>query len=86
MSSMNKVDKKEYIDLISKILDGLYKKLIILLAIDGGFGAYAIKFLQDGNWIGYGFTFIFIFVAAAIFYTYIDLNHFVKKLKRIDDE
>jgi len=57
-----------------------------LLAIDGGFGAYAIKFLQDENWIGYGFTFIFIFVAIAIFYTYIDLNYFVKKLKRMHDE
>ncbi len=82
---MDKPDVKEEIDLLSKIIDSLYKKLIILLAIDGGFGAYAIKFLQDGNWIGYGFAFVFIFVAIAIFYTYIDLNDFVKKLKRIYD-
>ena len=82
---MDKPDVKEEIDLLSKIIDSLYKKLIILLAIDGGFGAYAIKFLQNGNWIGYGFAFVFIFVAIAIFYTYIDLNVFVKKLKRIYD-
>jgi len=42
---MDKPDVKEEIDLLSKIIDSLYKKLIILLAIDGGFGAYAIKFL-----------------------------------------
>ena len=80
---MDKANEKENIDLITKIIDSLYKKLIILLAIDGGFGAYAIKFLQNGNWIGYGFTLVFVFVAIAIFYTYIDLNYFVKKLKRI---
>jgi nicotinamide riboside transporter PnuC len=80
---MEKVGIKDDSDLITKIIDSLYKKLIILLAIDGGFGAYAIKFLQNGNWIGYGFALIFVFVAIAIFYSYIDLNYFVKKLKRI---
>jgi hypothetical protein len=83
---MNKEKIQDDIELISKIIDSLYKKLIVLLAIGGGFGAYSIKFLQDENWVGIGFTFVFIFVSIAIFYTYIDLNYFVKKLKRIYDE
>jgi uncharacterized membrane protein YjjP (DUF1212 family) len=79
------MDSKK-IELLAKIIDGLYKKLIVLLAIDGGFGAYAIKFLSNGNWIGIGFVIVFIFVSIAIFYTYIELNNFIKQLKRIYDE
>ncbi len=74
------------IDVISKTIDGLYKKLIILLAISGGFGAYAIEFLQNLNWIGYLFAGIFVLVSIAVFITYTKLNIFVKKLERIADE
>lgn len=74
------------IDAISKAIDGLYKKLIVLLAISGGFGAYAIKFLQEFNWVGYLFATVFIVVSIAVFVTYTKLNIFVKKLERIVDE
>jgi len=48
----------------------LYKKLIVLLAIAGGFGAYAIKFFQNSNWVGYLFAFVSIVVSIAIFAAY----------------
>ncbi len=35
-------EQKDKADIISKLVDSLYKKLIILLAIDGAFGTYAI--------------------------------------------
>lgn len=63
--------------------DGLYKKLVVLLAISGGFGAYAIKLLYESNWIGYLFAVVFILVSIAIFITYSKLNIFVKKLERM---
>ena len=74
------------IDFLSKIIDSLYKKLVILLAISGGFGAYAIKFLSESNWVGYLFATVFIFVSIAVFVSYSKLNIFVKKLERMIDE
>jgi len=74
------------IEYLSKIIDGLYKKLVILLAISGGFGAYAIKFLSESNWVGYLFATVFIFVSIAVFVSYSKLNIFVKKLERMIDE
>jgi hypothetical protein len=77
------MEEIDSIDLISKIIDGLYKKLIVLLAISGGFGAYAIKFLYESNFVGYLFAIVFILVSIAIFITYSKLNIFVKKLERM---
>ena len=74
------------IEYLSKIIDSLYKKLVILLAISGGFGAYAIKFLSESNWVGYLFATVFIFVSIAVFVSYSKLNIFVKKLERTIDE
>ncbi len=73
------------IEYLSKIIDSLYKKLVILLAISGGFGAYAIKFLSESNWVGYLFATVFIFVSIAVFVSYSKLNIFVKKLERTID-
>lgn len=40
---------EKMMDLLSKKVDTLYKKLVILLVISGGFGAYAIKFIQSSR-------------------------------------
>lgn len=77
---------KDKIDVLSKLIDALYKKLIVLLAISGGFGAYAVRFIQHADWIGYVFAIAFIFVAIGVFITYVKLNVFVKELERINDE
>ncbi len=77
---------KEKIDVLSKLIDALYKKLIVLLAISGGFGAYAVKFIQKTDWIGSIFAMAFIFVSIGVFITYVKLNMFVKELERINNE
>jgi len=77
---------EKMMDLLSKKVDALYKKLVILLVISGGFGAYAIKFIQSSHWVGYLFLGTFIFVSIAIFVTYIKLNIFVKQVERISNE
>jgi len=64
----------------------LYKKLIVLLAIAGGFGAYAIKFFQNSNWVGCLFAFVSIVVSIAIFTAYTKLNLYLKELERISNE
>ena len=67
---------------LSKLIDALYKKLVVLVAITGGFGAYAVKFLQNENLIGYIFIVVFIFISTAVFYTYVKLNDYIKELER----
>ncbi len=47
------MDLKDKVDLLFKIADSSYKKLVVLVAICGGFGAYGVKFLQKSNWVGY---------------------------------
>jgi len=48
-----------------------FKKLIVLLAIAGGVGAYAVKFIEENNSKGlnmsnYSFLFPLVFVMAGI--------------------
>jgi hypothetical protein len=76
---------KSKVDILSKMIDGLYKKLVVLLAIAGGFGAYSIKFLLSSYWLGYIFIVIFAFVCVAIFGAYVKLNNYIKRLERITD-
>ncbi len=78
--------KNDKIDMLSKIIDGLYKKLVILVAISGGFGAYSIKFLQEDNLLGFLFVIPFSLAAYAVLLTYVKLNESVKEMKRIYDE
>jgi membrane associated rhomboid family serine protease len=59
---------------------------VILVAISGGFGVYGVKFSQEDNWIGIIFILLSVFIAIAIFLTYISLNNNLKDLKRIYDE
>lgn len=74
-------DKKEQIEALSKLIDALYKKLLILLAIAGGFGAYTISFLKDDNSFGYYFAVVFIWASVAILVSYLKLNRNIKKLE-----
>ena len=76
------MDLKDKVDMLFKIIDSLYKKLVVLVAISGGFGAYGVKFLQESNWIGYVFILLFGFIAIAIFLTYIRLKT-KRRYKRI---
>ena len=80
------METKDKIDAYAKSIDALYKKAVILLAIVGGFGAYAIKFLSNENWIGFVFAAIFLLVSVAIFITYTKLNVLVNKLERMTHE
>ncbi|MDD3855521.1 MULTISPECIES: hypothetical protein [unclassified Sulfurimonas] len=79
-------ERKDTADIIAKLIDSLYKKLIILLAIDGAFGTYALKYISDSNIVGYVFAVIFIFVSIAIFVTYVKMNVWTKNLERISNE
>jgi hypothetical protein len=79
-------ERKDKADIIAKLIDSLYKKLIILLAIDGAFGTYSLKYIADSNVVGYVFAVIFIFVSIAIVVTYAKMNMWTKNLERISDE
>jgi len=79
-------ERKDKADIIAKLIDSPYKKLIILLAIDGAFGTYALKYISDANIVGYVFAIIFIFVSIAIVITYAKMNLWTKNLERISYE
>lgn len=84
---MNKEEKKEYLDLLSKQSDVINKKAIILLAVSGGIGAYAIKFLFDSknDMLGYLFGMVFVISALGVFVNYSKLNKIEMKMEEIEN-
>ena len=79
-------EQKDKADVIAKLIDSIYKKLIILLAIDGAFGTYALKYISLNMNVGYMFAIIFILVSVAIFVSYAKMNFWIKELERITNE
>ncbi|MDD2448841.1 MAG: hypothetical protein PHS42_05860 [Sulfurimonas sp.] len=74
-------ERKDTIDKLSKIADIVNKKLIALLAIDGGIGAYAVKFIEQNNIFGYALGIIFIIVSVGVAYNYNELNRLKKNME-----
>ena len=74
-------ERKDTIDKLSKIADIVNKKLIALLAIDGGIGAYAVKFIEENNIFGYALGIIFIIVSVGVAYNYNELNRLKKNME-----
>jgi len=68
---------------VDKIVDALYKKILILLAIAGGLWVYMIRFFEKGNLLYLVFGFLFLFVSSIVFVNYIKMN---KYIKRMEDE
>ena len=77
------MNEKEQIDKLSKVADIVNKKLIALLAIDGGVGAYAIKFIEQGSLFGYMLGVIFIIVSVGVAYNYNELNRLKQTIEDI---
>jgi len=67
---------------VDKIIDALYKKLVILLAIGGGIWVYSIKFFEKGYLI-LAFTLftIFLLVVVIILINYVKMNKCIKKME-----
>jgi hypothetical protein len=78
------MNNKETIEYLSKLIDSLYKKLLVLLAIAGGFGSYSISFLKEGNSLGYIFLIVFGWSSVAILIAYLKLSENIKKMEEIN--
>ncbi len=66
---------KDRVDILVKKADILYKKVVILLALAGGSGAYVVKFSQQGNFIlsvVLGLFFIFSAIGIGMLYMKLD--------------
>ncbi len=73
-------------DNLSKLVDSYYKKLLILLAIDGGVWVYMIKFFEKAYYILSMFLFfVFFFIGLIIFTNYVKMNKKIKKMEEIDE-
>jgi len=77
------MNEKEQIDKLSKVADIVNKKLIALLAIDGGVGAYAIRFIEQNSLFGYMLGVIFIIVSVGVAYNYNELNSLKQTMEGI---
>jgi len=77
------MNEKEQIDKLSKVADIVNKKLIALLAIDGGVGAYAIRFIEQNSLFGYMLGVIFIIVSVGVAYNYNELNRLKQTMEGI---
>ncbi len=71
---------KDRVDLVSKIADIVYKKMIVLLATVGGSGSYAIS---QGGLLQVAMLSIFIFFIVGVMYNYFELNSIKKELEEI---
>jgi hypothetical protein len=69
---------KDRVELISKMADITYKKMVVLLATVGGSGSYAIR--QDG------FFKIMLFTVTGIFSLGLVINYFELNKKKKDLE
>lgn len=57
--------------------------MIALLAIDGGVGAYAIRFIEQNSLFGYMLGVIFIIVSVGVAYNYNELNSLKQTMEGI---
>ncbi len=80
-------ERKDIIDILSKKSDVINKKAILLLAISGGIGAYAIKFLFDTNnlILGYLFASVFIVASIGVFVNYLKLHKIEKRIEELEN-
>jgi len=71
---------------VDKIVDALYKKILILLAVAGGSWVYGIKFYESNFIFSFLLFFIFLFVSVIIIKNYVEMNKIIKKMKKETDE
>ena len=71
---------------MEKIVDALYKKILILLAVAGGSWVYGIKFYESNFIFSFLLFFIFLFVSVIIIKNYVEMNKIIKKMKKEMDE
>ena len=72
---------KDRVELISKMADITYKKMVILLATVGGSGSYAIR--QDG-FLQIILLAIFVFFIIGVIVNYLELNRYKRYLEEIE--
>ena len=83
---MNKTltERKDLADIISKRADILYKKLIVLIAICGGLGSFALTL--EFSLFRFLVSAVFAFLAVGVVINYFWLNKADKKIKDLEDE
>ena len=67
---------------MDKVIDALYKKLVILLAIAGGVWVYMIKFFEKNYFIlALTLLSVFLFTVFIILVNYVKMNKYIKKME-----
>ena len=71
---------------MDKVVDVLYKKILVLLAIAGGSWVYGIKFYENNYIFSFFLLFVFLFVSVIIIKNYVEMNKIIKKMQKDIDE
>ena len=72
-------------DNLSKLVDSYYKKLLILLAIDGGVWVYGVKFIEKYFFFSFLLFFIFLFISYIIIINYVKMNQKIKQMEEMNE-
>ena len=73
-------------DNLSKLIDSYYKKILVLLAVDGGIWIYLIKFFEKGYYlVTIIFSLFFLFIGVIIFVNYVKMNKVIRKMEDINE-
>jgi len=67
---------------MDKLVDAYYKKILILLAVDGGSWVYGVKFYEKGiYWLSIILFVLFSFLGLIIVKNYVEMNKILKRMK-----
>jgi len=67
---------------VDKIVDALYKKILILLAVAGGSWVYIVKFFEkEAYFLSILLGLIFLFVSMIIVVNYVKMNKIIKRME-----
>lgn len=82
--------EKNKVDILSKLIEAINKKILIMFVVAGAFGAYAVSFIKDSefimNMIGYLFVVVFLLASFIALRAYVKMNLLIKELERMKDE
>jgi hypothetical protein len=79
-------ERKDKADIISKEADIVYKKIFILMAIDGAIGGFGLSIFTKTLEIGILLLIPFLFLSFGIILAYLKLNSLESLIRSLRDE
>ncbi|WP_457750266.1 hypothetical protein [Sulfurimonas sp.] len=79
-------ERKDKANIISKEADIVYKKIFILMAVNGAIGGFGLSVFEKELWIGLLLLIPFLFLSFGIVLAYLKLNRLEILIKDLRNE